>query len=719
MGNRIGLIPLLDAETLQSVARGLTYGMNRAAILALCLLLRSVPGLAAMEVHWSYRPLRPVEPPAVRGGRILTPVDAFVVARLREQDLSLSSRADRRTLIRRLSLDLIGLPPSPTEVDSFVRDKGPQAYDRLVDRLLASPHFGERWGRHWLDAAGYVDVMGGDNDAVTVKFADGKWHYRDYVIRSLNTGKPFSQFLTEQLAGDELVDWRSTTNFTDQIREHLIATTFLRAAADDTGENELNTPDIRHRVLHHATEIVAANLFAMTVECAKCHDHKYDPITQRDFYSLAAIFSPAFNPTDWKQPADRQLADIPLRDRAKIDEFNAPIEKQIKKIEKRRSKASKDEKKKRVERFDKKISELRKQKKSYGHYQTMYDVAAAPEMHILKRGNHLTPGAWVSPRLPSILDPGESAFVPAVHEVKGRSTGRRLALARALTRPETSVAALVARVQVNRVWQHLFGHGLVASSDNFGPSGQKPTHPELLEWLTHRFVTDGYRLKPLIRLIVNSAVYQQASAAPPNPKDPDNRLLSRMPLKRLESEIIRDSLLSVAGSLDAAMGGRPIPTKYHKDGRLEFDPKKMTGTTNAHRRSIYVLARRNYHLTLLNLFDQPALNKFCTKRTPSASVTQSLAMLNDATIIEQSRKLARRIGIATKSPRPRDWVNHAFRATLGRPPHRSEAEAAEKLLQGHIERYLQTDIPWTEAAEKALEHLAQMLLNTNEFLYTP
>ena len=692
--------------------------MNRSAICVLSLLLGSL-AVRGAGIHWSYRPLMRTSPPATSKADVRTDVDRFIVHRLQAAGLNLSRSADRRTLIRRLSLDLIGLPPAPEEVESFVRDPHPGAYEGLVDRLLASPHFGERWGRHWLDAAGYVDVMGGDNDALTVKYAEGKYHYRDYVIRALNADKPFDEFLTQQLAGDELVDWRNATNFTGEIREHLIATTFLRAAADETGADELNTPDIRHRVLHHATEIVSANLLAITMQCAKCHDHKYDPITQRDFYSLAAILSPAFNPTDWKRPDDRQLADIPLPDRAKIDKFNAPIDKQIKKIEKRRNDASKKKKKKLVERLNKKIAGLRKTKKSYGHYQTIYDIAGAPEMHVLKRGDHLTPGAWVTPRLPTVLDPDLSAYVPAMHEVKGRSTGRRLSLARALTTPETSSAALVARVQVNRIWQHLFGRGLVASSANFGPSGQKPSHPELLEWLSHRFVADGYRLKPLIRLIVTSSVYRQSSTTPPNAKDPDNRLLSRMPLKRLESEIIRDSLLAVAGTLDTTMGGRPVPTRYYKDGRLEFDPKRMAGTTNAFRRSIYVLARRNYHLTLLNLFDQPALNKFCTERTPSASVTQSLAMLNDKTVVEQSKKLARRTGIATKSPRLRDWIDHVFRATLGRPPDKTEAAAAQKLLQRHIDRYLKTDIPWTEAAEKALEHLSQMLLNTNEFLYSP
>jgi hypothetical protein len=674
--------------------------------------------------HWSYQPLSVIAPPIPKDRiRIATPIDQFILSRLEQPGLDLAPKADRPTLIRRLHLDLIGLPPSPAQINAFVTDERADAYGRLVDRLLASPHLGERWGRHWLDAAGYVDVLGGDNDAATVKLADGKWLYRDYVIRSLNRDQPFDRFLVQQLAGDELVDWRSAKKFTPEITEHLIATTFLRSAADETYADELNTPDIRHRVLQHATEIVAGNLLAMTLQCAKCHDHKYDPISQRDYYSFAAIFSPAFNPANWRQPDQRQLADIPLPDQAKIDAFNKPIDKRIGKIEKRQKQAAEDKIKKVAERLAKKIAALRKERKTYGHYQTVYDVAAANDFHILKRGDHLTPGAKVSPGLPVTVDPDRSAYNPVTGEVREKSSGRRLALARALTNPDTRIAALVARVQVNRIWQHLFGTGLVDSSDNFGPSGQQPSHPDLLEWLAHRFVRDGYRVKPLLRLLVTSEVYRQASAVPkstaPRTADPGNRLLWRMPLKRLESEIVRDSLLSVAGQLDPTMGGHPVPTRYHKDGRLEFDPKRMTGTTNASRRSIYIRARRNYHLTLLNLFDQPALNTLCTERLPSASVTQALAMLNDATVLEQSRQLARRVGIETKSPDIDIWIRHTFRLALGRRPAPAESRSARGLVDRHIGRYLDTEIPWTEAAEKALEHLAQMLFNTNEFLYTP
>ena len=242
-------------------------------------------------------------PPTVRQtNRVRTPVDAFVLARLEECGLRFAPDADPHTLGRRAYFDLLGLPPSPQEVDEFVNDQSDGAYERLLDRLLASPHFGERWGRHWLDAAGYVDVQGGDNDAGIVKLSEGKWRYRDYVIRSFNDDKPLARFLTEQLAGDELDDWRSVEQFTPEMVEHLVATTFLRCSADDTDENELNTADIRHGVLARTVETVASNLLGLTVNCARCHSHKYDPIPHRDYYQFTAIFTPAFNSQAWLQP---------------------------------------------------------------------------------------------------------------------------------------------------------------------------------------------------------------------------------------------------------------------------------------------------------------------------------------------------------------------------------------------------------------------------------
>lgn len=673
--------------------------------------------------HWSWQPLRDVAVPEVKhADRAETAIDRFVLRRLEDHGLSLAPVAGRATFIRRATLDLIGLPPSPEEVAAFAADPSPAATSRLIDRLLASPQFGERFGRHWLDAAGYVDVRGLDNDAFPYLPSDGKWRYRDYVIRSFNEDKPLDRFLREQIAGDELVDWRTATNFTRAVTEPLIATGFLLTAADDTSADELNTPDWRHRVLQSTAELFAENLFGMTLRCAKCHDHKYEPLTQRDYYSLAAFFSPALNPDHWLQPQQRELADIPLPDRARIDAFNKPLEKRIEKLKKRR-KELEDEgaSQARLKRFDERVEQVEKEKQRYGHFQVLYDVGPAPQLHVLARGDINSLGRPVAPALPAVLGRTAGRYWQTSQPLGDRATGHRSALAAALADPASPAAALIARVQVNRVWQRLFGTGLVATSDNFGTTGATPSHPELLEWLTGRFIAEGWRFKPLIRLIMNSSVYRQASTSqqtkPALAADPENRLLWRMPLRRLESEVVRDSLLALSGRLDLTMGGPSVMTRYLKDGRITIDERKTGGVTNAFRRSVYVFARRNYHLTLLNLFDQPILTTICTRRTTAATVTQSLALLNDATVIECSRDVARRVGIATRGPDTNEWLDCAWRQVLGRPPDPAETRWTRNLFDRHLRRYLDRGLPWTEAAPQALGHVCQMLLNTSEFLY--
>ncbi len=279
---------------------------------------------------WSFqKPRRAAVPDVGDISRVRTPIDAFVLARLEEKSLSLSPEADRATLIRRASYDLVGLPPSPDEVETYVHDAAAGAYERMVDRLLASPHFGERWGRHWLDAAGYVDTIGDDTDAAITKVSTGKWLYRDYVVRAFNEDKPFDRFLVEQLAGDELIDWQSAEVLTEQMQQLLIATGMLRTAADETLQNELNTADIREAVLEHTMEVVASNLLGLTVNCARCHSHKFDPIPQEDYYRLLAIFSPAFNPQTWLQPAQRELPDISQAEKTKAEAHNAELDKQV------------------------------------------------------------------------------------------------------------------------------------------------------------------------------------------------------------------------------------------------------------------------------------------------------------------------------------------------------------------------------------------------------
>jgi hypothetical protein len=671
------------------------------------------------RAHWAFRKLaRPALPAVKDVERVRTPVDAFVLARLEAKGLGLSPDAERPALLRRLSFDLTGLPPSPEELEAFLADRLPSAYERAVDRLLSSPHFGERWGRHWLDGAGYVDVTGTDNDAGIVKLGPGKWLYRDHVVRAFNQDQPFDRFLVEQLAGDELVDWRSTRTLTPTTRKLLVATGFLRVAADDTDENELNTLDIRHRVLQQTGEIVASNLLGLTLQCARCHNHKYDPLPQRDYYRVLAILSPAFNPANWSQPTQRQLADVSPGEKAAIDAHNADLDRRLKDRKKRDAELRKIAKPsaaqtRELSEIAREVAELNKQRRTYGAIQAVYDVGPPSPTRVLLRGEYDRPTYAVEPGLPAVLAETDDEAVLRPGQRGAATSGRRLELARRLTTPNTRAAALVARVRVNRIWQQLFGRGLVPTSDNFGRSGTPPTHPELLDWLAGRFVADGWRTKSLVRLLVTSTVYRQASGRPTRPGagpgkiDPDNALLWRMRLRRLESEGVRDAMLTVSGRLDRSLGGPPVPHQNRPDGLVTVDSR---------RRSLYILARRNYHPTLLGVFDQPVIATNCTARSPSAVVTQSLAMLNDAFILEQAAHFADRVA-REAGPSTKERVERAFLLSLSRKPSGGESEQCVLFLNRQATRFRAEKLSGEQADRQALAQLCQTLLNTSEFLY--
>jgi len=775
-------------------------------------------------IHWAFRLLsRPELPRTKNSDRVRTPVDSFLLASLEENGLTFSPDADRLAFLRRASLDLIGLPPSPEELHSFLTDPRPDAETRWIDQLLASPHFGERWGRHWLDAAGYVDVLGGDNDAGTVKLGEGKWLYRDYAVRSFNADKPYDRFLLEQLAGDELADWRSAAHLTPDLKELLVATGFLRTASDDTDENELNTLDIRHGVLQRTGEILANNLLALTLQCAKCHDHKYEPISQREYYAFLANLSPAFDPQAWLQPKQRALPDVSKIEKAAIDRHNREIEQQVQKLKERQEgirrphrerlfearlnsipepirndvrKALETEAEKRSEvqkylagkfeaalkvkseeisaalsgkevaelaDLDRLVAGLQKQRRTHGIIQAVYDTGLPSPFHLLRRGNHETPGEEVQPGFLTVLcaEEASAAVESSSSEARGLvpfrehaarspaftwpgppkggttsalprqavdssrnllagSSGRRLALARWLTDPDSPASTLVARVWVNRIWQHLFGQGIVETSDNFGLSGSGPTHPQLLDWLASELIRQGWRTKPIVRLIMNSTVYRQSATASENPSsDPSNRLLWRQRLRRLESEIIRDAILAVSGKLDRTVGGAPIPLESRTDGLIVVNAKQIARASDLGRRSLYILARRNYHLSLLNTFDQPIVATSCIRRSPAAVVSQSLTMLNDAFVLEQAGHFADRVSRAVPSQSTEDRIRLAFELALTRPPNTEELRWCSQMLRQTAERFQIENVSPGEAATRALPQLCHTLLNTSEFLFAP
>jgi hypothetical protein len=751
-------------------------------ILALPPLVRADDDDLVTDKHrqfWAFRPPQRPAVPRVTSARARTDVDAFLLAPLAERGLTFSADADRYALIRRATFDLTGLPPTPEEITAFVEDRRADAYERLIDRLLASPHFGEHWGRHWLDAAGYSDIHGCDNDAARLKIGVGMWRYRDYAIRSFNADKAFDRFLTEQIAGDELMD-RSAKHYTAEMKELLIATGFLRVASDDTDENELNTLDIRHGVLDRTVETLASNLLGITLNCAKCHDHKFDPIPQEDYYRLTALLAPAFNPDRWVQPQQRQLGDLAPAEKAELTRQAAGCRKDVadlarphetklfadrlaqvpaelrddvkaavqtpaaKRNEVQKYLAGKYEarltirpedalpvmneaERNRAQTALKRLHELEGVLKGEGTIQAVYDVGAPTPTRLLKRGDYLRPGAEVSPGYLRVLCRSRDEAVAKVTPPRGETSGRRLALVRWLTTPNTPAAGLVARVQVNRVWQRLFGTGIVPTTENLGPSGMRPTHPELLDWLASDFIRNGWHFKPLLKQLMTSTAYRQASAVadskPSNPpsatrnpqsEDPDNKLLWRMRLRRLDAENVRDALLTVSGKLDRELGGAPLPLLNRPDGLVVVDDKQVRPSAS-NRRSVYILARRNYHLSLLNIFDQPVMSTNCTCRESSAVVGQSLTMLNDTFVLEQARHLAERVGAGS----PQDQIGRACRIALTRQPRPDEVTLCSEFLQKQAARYQASKVPAEQAARLALEQLCHALLNTSEFLYVP
>jgi hypothetical protein len=647
---------------------------------------------AGAETHWAFRP--PVRPgmPSVRNAvRIRTPIDAFVLARLEATGQSFAPEADRRTLIRRATFDLIGLPPTPLEVDAFLTDPSPDAYERLIDRLLASAHYGERWGRHWLDVAGYADTLQSDNDFGIVNVHEGMWRYRDWVVQNINGDRPFDRFLTEQLAGDELIDWR--TGLPAAARELLIATSFLRNAIDNTNEMELNRPLDRDEVLIRTMELVGSGLLGLTLECCRCHDHKFDPIPQQDYYRLKACFTPAYNPARWRQPRNRYLvlnvephqlagAVVALVTGRHQPGLRLAAAAQV------RAAATRLE----TEKFP-----------------ALWEDGPPPETHVLKRGSVSNPGPAVEPGFLRVL--GTSALSRPAH-TRGATSGRRLALARWLTAPHHP---LTARLYVNRLWMHHFGRGLVATPDNFGTQGSPPSHPELLDWLAREFMDGGWTTKRLHRLLMTSTVYRQSSAVSESRNPQALELLSRMPLRRLEAEAVRDAVLATSGRLDRTVGGPPVPLDSRPDG-LTTVSAKAAPPGGPQRRSLYVLARRNYPVSLLDAFDFPLMSVNCTRRTNTATPLQSLHLLNSEFVAAQAAAFADRVAAATGPDLARQ-VTFAFRLVLARPPSKGEINDCAEHLRTQAGHFRAAGEPTDRADRRALAGLCQMLFCTNEFLY--
>ena len=919
------------------------------------------------KMFWSFRPLtRPLPPRVNQQDSAISPIDRFVLAALETKGLSLLQEADRPTLIRRLYLDLLGLPPTPREVSEFVSDSADNAYEKLVDRLLASPQYGERWARQWLDVVGYTDSNGYIRHDTPRPLA---FRYRDYVIRSLNEDKPYDQFWQEQLAGDELVNCSEAAELSPQQLDTLIATHFLRNAPDGTDNSEGNeTARVieRYAVLEGQLQITMSAMFGMTIECARCHSHKFDPIPQRDYYALQAVLYPAFNVRKWVQPKNRWTYAVGQNQIAAWKSANARIDNKI--VEARRefedwlsahhqpgvlewqddfagsglagkwsntapsddtpagipavrldssvapaaqvedgmlsvlpdsssnsrwlvTKSSFDwtpnqigdwiqitfdlvsscgqqgNPKDRIgycialhdyddsadaptgnnnfdspkgnillnsdpnggvevtldhpgkdeisigklgsrrylpaHNFGIRITRLAKdefllqhlfegqpetktlrltsgqlpnggfgfelaggcrfvvddvkiesstnsnpvmtqveklaftkqvEEKSRQLTETITGLEThrpseperiawvaelsgdAPEVHILKRGDYFQPGSAVEPGPLSVLTDDSNTMTVQPPASGAKSTGRRLAFSRWATHPNSRAAALLARVEVDRIWRGHFGRGLVLTPENFGASGVPPTHPELLEWLAVELAENGWHLKRLHRQIVLSRTYRQASntSEAVTARDPENLLYGRFPAHRVDAEAIRDSMLAVAGVLNLKQFGPAVEFTESGNRQIVLPEPKGEGPHEVNRRSIYLRSRRSQPISFLQAFDQASPEPNCLARPTSTVVSQSLAMLNSEFAMRIGREFADRLEREAAASDP-DRIRHAFHVALSREPTDNELARCVEFLT--TQRALRVSQREKAPESVALADFCRMLLATNEFVY--
>ena len=711
---------------------------------------------------WSFKtPVKPAVPEVANQDQVRNPIDAFVLSGLEKKGWKMEPEADRVTLIRRTYYNLIGLPPTPAQVQSFVADKSPKAWEKVVEELLASPHFGEQWGRHWLDVAGYSDSRGdaGDSDR------EVSWKYRDYVIHAMNEDKPINRFIVEQMAGDQLVNYKPGTQPTPDQIEPLIATGFLRTTADITDNQTIYEVDKYFDAQKKAMETSLDALLGITVQCARCHDHKFDPILQRDYYKLMSVYQAVWDPENWLAGdlhfgpwPSREVLDMDAADRAEwIKDVTSNDAKAIRRQDdlleathqkyREELKAGKDlsnpatraqirkdiennpdldvdqnaakdfisdqELEKRypeLAEWKDKIQEMRYNRRAQAkvppnYIEAAWDVSKTPSpTYILSRGNYLSPGSEVQPGIPLVLDNPDHPLQfpdPAKHP-EWNSTDRRLILANWMVSRSNP---LVARVFVNRVWQWNFGEGIVSSVDDFGTQGAKPSNQPLLDYLAVSFEEHNWDVKWLIEQIMMSQAYRQGSAEIPQylTADPSDKLLWRKAPLRLEAESIRDSMLDLSGLLNDRMYGKQEPIKRGPDGQWLADDKKGDGDD---RRSIYLAQTRTRWVNFLHVFDCPDMTSDSQQERFRASLpTQSLAMMNSPTVMRASKAFTEKALEATGN-NAQEAVNLAFEQIYNRAPTAKEQEIAKQSIAS------ETD------PKEGLRLFIQAMFGANNFLYS-
>jgi hypothetical protein len=693
--------------------------------------------IGARARYWAFQKVTAPPVPAHRDPWIRNPIDAFLLDALRQKQLEPSRPADRIRLIRRVTYDLTGLPPTPAEVDAFLSDRSPTAYEMLVDRLLASPHYGERWATRWLDVVRYADTNGYELDLDR----PNAWRYRDYVIQSFNAAKPYDRFIQEQVAGSEMFP---------ENREALVATGYLRAGSEHLVSGNVDPAESRQEVLTEIATNVGQTFLGMTVNCARCHNHKFDPILQSDFYSLQSIFAGAkgkdMEIATPEEKAAWQAADEAYKKRL------APITDALKALAKPFEQQLIEEHKTRLDPAllaalntpkDERTAEQKKQAADAGtqvkpawdeivaampasvkaeraklreHLHEVETTApdplpaayafvntgeAAPQCYVLRLGDPHSQLDAVAPSVPLVIRGGA--------QIPSESPGRRTAFANWLASTDNP---LTARVMVNRIWQFRMGEGMVRTPNDFGTMGDKPESHALLDWLAAEFMARGWNVKAIDRLIVTSSAYLQSSApdAAKAQVDPQNRLLWRMNRKRFEAEMIRDAALSAAGTLNPKIGGRPVKipiepevydlifTESERDGLWPVSPDASV----RNRRGIYLYNKRSVRLPMLTAFDQPDAITSCPARPVSTHPLQALSLMNSGFMQEVSQAFAARLETACAKDRTCQ-ITSAWRLALSRPPRTEETRLAKQFFQ----------------TGGTLPDFCLALFNRNEFLYVP
>ena len=726
---------------------------------------------AEQRQFWSLVPPKRPRPPSVqRADWVRNPIDRFILGPIEEFGLKPAPEADRLALLRRLRFDLTGLPPTPEEVDAFLADPRPDAYERLVDRLLETPQYGERWGRFWLDLARFAESDGFKSD----KTRPLAWRYRDWVIAALNADLPYDRFVQYQLAGDEMAPGDPAA---------FIATGFNRNYPFE--DNNMVPGLNRQWMREDLTDTTGSVFLGLTVGCARCHNHKYDPISQKDYYRFQALFATVAPKDDFAlaSPFEQAMhASVAAEHKARLNQ----VRRQIESIEKpylsvllkktlaslpadvrkafetdpeERSAFQEDLLKKNAKQMTVPAAALESamtpaERRTWSERgQEMQSLVKdappdppqasgmtdagrdAPPVFLLRKGNFQSPGEEIGPGFLSVLGPtaldldggGRPSDV-------AKTAGRRKALAEWLTRPDHP---LTARVMVNRLWQNHFGRGIVATPSDFGRQGAEPSHPELLDWLATEFVARGWSLKAMHRLMVTSATYRQSSAAPERTlaEDPDNALFSRMFRRRLEGEAVRDALLAVSGALDPRVGGPSVFPDLPPGIETRGGWPRSESAADRDRRSIYVFVRRNLKYPLFDAFDAPDSNTTCPDRNVSVNAPQALMLLNSGLVLDQARAFAGRV-LAETPPADRNdlgaLVNLAYRLAFSRPPDPAEQargiaflEEQPALLSARAADPKSPDLslprPMPDGQDAphaaALVDFCHVLLNLNEFVF--